>query len=533
MTTSLLRNFSTLTVAALVMVTSAVLAAPPANDNFANAQVYTGAFLTADTSMATAETGEPDAYYGAGNPSPIRSVWWKFTPTVSGFYQLETTGSTFDTVMSLYSGSSLATLVLMASNDDSLSFNTSLVVAYLAKGTTYRVQVDSYTSAFGTAKLAIKCLRYFPALTFQGSHVFTNVVYRTNEVGVFSCTLTNAGGVTGKMLLGGKSYPFSSAMGTAGTFSVNVARPGYVPVNLAVNSGSVSTTLSDGVPCTITNSLFVTATEGTSNNTYNAYPAGAGDGSLKALFPAVAPWSTTNPCPRAGRHNMSTTAIPNAGNSVASLTISTTGTCTGAGNLGDGTSFTFAVPLLNTNGVVSSIGNVGAFCFASSIYSSTGVFAGGGVFDGSINPSRFSGAAFWIRQPSKPGVALFPQGIYNGLTVYGSRYTAPPANTRIDAAFDPAGTCTFQAFSVTYPTFSQGATLSTLNKFSYSAPNANLVNLTLTTSSGTITGSAKFTGAPAASAVKAIFINHPGLGSNGFYGYVPGPTQYGSVTVQP
>jgi hypothetical protein len=54
MTTSKLRNFFTLTVAALAMVTSAVFAAPPANDNFANAQVYTGAFLTADTSMATA-----------------------------------------------------------------------------------------------------------------------------------------------------------------------------------------------------------------------------------------------------------------------------------------------------------------------------------------------------------------------------------------------------------------------------------------------------------------------------------------------
>jgi hypothetical protein len=95
------------------------------------------------------------------------------------------------------------------------------------------------------------------------------------------------------------------------------------------------------------------------------------------------------------------------------------------------------------------------------------------------------------------------------------------------------GTCTFTATNASLPSVTQGATLSTLNKFSYSAPNANLVSLTLTTSTGIITGSTKFTGATAASAVKAIFISHPLLGANGFYGYVPGTTGYGAVTVNP
>lgn len=85
----------------------------PPNDNFAEAIALSGAAgtRTGDTTNgATGEHGE----VGASNAS----VWYSWQPPADGDYKLSTHGSTFDSLLAVYTGTSLETLHRIAFNDD-------------------------------------------------------------------------------------------------------------------------------------------------------------------------------------------------------------------------------------------------------------------------------------------------------------------------------------------------------------------------------------------------------------------------------
>jgi hypothetical protein len=81
---------------------------PPANDNFANGLVVTGSSTSAGGTnvLATKETGEPDHEGNTGG----KSVWWNWTAPASGEVVINTNGSNFDTLLGVYTGSSVSTL---------------------------------------------------------------------------------------------------------------------------------------------------------------------------------------------------------------------------------------------------------------------------------------------------------------------------------------------------------------------------------------------------------------------------------------
>src|SRR5690349_24370097 len=91
-------------------------AAAPANDNFINALELTGTEATASGSNvgATKEIGEPNHGSNAGGSS----VWWKWTAAADGSVIVQTAGSSFDTLLGAYSGSTIGSLNAVASNDD-------------------------------------------------------------------------------------------------------------------------------------------------------------------------------------------------------------------------------------------------------------------------------------------------------------------------------------------------------------------------------------------------------------------------------
>lgn len=124
----------------------------PANDNFAAAQMLNAdsGRLTADNANATKETGEPDH---AGNPGG-KSVWWSWTPSASGLASIDTHGSDFDTLLAVYTGTSVEALTQVAANDnDGSTGNTSGVTFTAQQGTTYMIAVDGYNGAFGSIDL--------------------------------------------------------------------------------------------------------------------------------------------------------------------------------------------------------------------------------------------------------------------------------------------------------------------------------------------------------------------------------------------
>ncbi|HEX2746773.1 MAG TPA: lysyl oxidase family protein [Verrucomicrobiales bacterium] len=114
--------------------------APVTNDNFASATLLTGrtGSVTGFNTGATAQADEPHA----GN-----SVWYRWTAPSAYPAFFKTTGSSFDTVVTVYTGSALTALTQVATNDNDASAVTSRVEFPAAAGTTYRIQVKGATAA--------------------------------------------------------------------------------------------------------------------------------------------------------------------------------------------------------------------------------------------------------------------------------------------------------------------------------------------------------------------------------------------------
>ena len=125
----------------------------PANDNFVNAITLSGSLNTAIVTnrLATKETGEPNH---AGNRGGA-SVWWRWTAPQTGAVKVTTDGSTFDTTLGVYTGSTVANLNHVASDDDSGVGANSALGFTATVGTTYRIAVDGYSGETGDVQLNI------------------------------------------------------------------------------------------------------------------------------------------------------------------------------------------------------------------------------------------------------------------------------------------------------------------------------------------------------------------------------------------
>lgn len=115
---------------------------PPSNDNFADAEtIVFGSTVNASNVDATKEVGEPDH---AGVTSDA-SIWWKFTAAGQSEVFITTEGTpVVDTVLAVYTGSSVDALTEVVSNDDAGPGGISEVTFFADNGVTYHVAVDTY-----------------------------------------------------------------------------------------------------------------------------------------------------------------------------------------------------------------------------------------------------------------------------------------------------------------------------------------------------------------------------------------------------
>jgi hypothetical protein len=121
-----------------------------ANDMFANAQaVAKGTSINGSNVGATKEPGEPAHAGNAGG----RSIWFQWTATANGAVTFSTAGSSFDTTLGVYRGTSVAALSRVASNDDYMGL-TSRVTFRATAGVTYMIAVDGYNAASGSVSLS-------------------------------------------------------------------------------------------------------------------------------------------------------------------------------------------------------------------------------------------------------------------------------------------------------------------------------------------------------------------------------------------
>lgn len=128
----------------------------PANNVFANAQPinavpYGGSQTTAG---ANVEAGEQSPCGVAG-----ATVWYKWLAPGSGSVTLDTFNSAFDTVLAVYTGSTLTTLTNVGCNDNSDGTTQSKVVFAATVGTTYYVQAGGNLGAAGLLQLNLQCVQ--------------------------------------------------------------------------------------------------------------------------------------------------------------------------------------------------------------------------------------------------------------------------------------------------------------------------------------------------------------------------------------
>src|ERR1017187_1005458 len=127
--------------------------AAPANDSFASAAVITGiSGATFGSSMgATKEPGEPIHAGNAGGAS----VWFRWVAPANGTVTFNTEGSSFDTLLGVYIGTSVSALSPVAYNDDVQypADLTSAVTFDAVSGTEYRIAVDGYGGLAGNYTL--------------------------------------------------------------------------------------------------------------------------------------------------------------------------------------------------------------------------------------------------------------------------------------------------------------------------------------------------------------------------------------------
>ena len=159
------------------------------NDDFEDAAVLSGKSGSASSSNtnATHQVGEPFLHDIGAWDFRTNTLWWAWTAPMDGVVQFNTEGSVpgwdpddeFDSVMAVYTGSSLSSLTEVAFNDDInsasnvASSNQFAVVA----GTTYRIQVaGKYSGDVGAIRLNWSYTHFLVTLDPNGGTISTNAV---------------------------------------------------------------------------------------------------------------------------------------------------------------------------------------------------------------------------------------------------------------------------------------------------------------------------------------------------------------------
>lgn len=129
--------------------------AQPVNDLFVHRTAITSTnfLVTGNNLGATMENGEPNH----ANVTGGASVWWSWTAPAVGSATVSTAGSTFDTLLGVYVGTSVSSLTRIASNDDAPDTGdfTSQVTFDVLAGKTYQIAVDGFHGAEGQVTLSL------------------------------------------------------------------------------------------------------------------------------------------------------------------------------------------------------------------------------------------------------------------------------------------------------------------------------------------------------------------------------------------
>ena len=351
----------------------------PANDAFASAVATSTATwtLTGNNTDGTSETGEP-AHAGS---AAAKSVWWTFTAPISGTCTVRTLGSTFDTVLAVYTGTSVGALRAVVSNDNSSSTVLDSTVSFAAVGgTIYQIAVDGKSGTSGAIQLSASLLAgVAPANdNFAAATVLTGTTFSVSGSNIGATLQTGEPKHAGTT--GGKSVWWSWTAPSTGTFTLATTGSSFdttlaIYTGSAVNSLAVLKSNDDQSSRLRTSKVVVSVVSGTTYRiAVDGYRAAAGaitlSGSLVAKVVLAAPTKVAAIRDTAGRIAISWSAV--AGSSSYEVTL-TSGTTTYASGQASGTSvktvgtFPKTLPFVAKVRALSEVGESGPWCVESAV----------------------------------------------------------------------------------------------------------------------------------------------------------------------
>ncbi|MEA2621125.1 MAG: hypothetical protein QOH61_35 [Chloroflexota bacterium] len=201
---SLRRTALAATAIVALVAPTAVSAAPPGNDDFANATVINYAALPYSTSLnpsgATDEGAEHEQYCGESHDS----LWWRFAPTQTGVFRADTIGSDFSTQLDVFRGTTLAGLADVDCNYDintddpdqytsRLTFKANAGSRYYIRATTEGVNENPNVLVLHLRKTKALAnddyanAKTIPSLPFETDAVNINATSQSNEPRVNQC----------------------------------------------------------------------------------------------------------------------------------------------------------------------------------------------------------------------------------------------------------------------------------------------------------------------------------------------------------
>lgn len=240
--------------------------AAPVNDNFANATLQTGsAWIANGTNVdASREDAGGEPITTLNEVLANSTVWWKWTAPATGRYRVSLAGSSFDSVLGIYTGSALNALTRVAQDQSSGWGGTGAVFLNATNGTQYFFQVDGNVFNEGSVQLSMA-----PAVA-PPNDAFANRLVLSGAVVTASGTVTAATAEGGEPAIGnagnnGHSVWYEWTAPSSGKALIRVTAPRFQPA-WGLYTGTVVGSLS---PFVSAGSGAPSATEFTTQTTVN------------------------------------------------------------------------------------------------------------------------------------------------------------------------------------------------------------------------------------------------------------------------
>ena len=202
----------------------------PFNDDFAQRSRLAGNNFSV-RNVSTGATSETEPAVAGLNGSA--SLWWEWTPTQSATVRISTAGSSFDTLLGVFSGSTLDGLAPVAANDDDAGLPTSRLEFAAEAGRSYQIIVAGKNGGAGLVLLDIGAIA--PNDSFASAQIIagrSTVIDSANAQASLEPGEPRILGFTG-----GKSLWYRWTAPATGRFQAALRSDGFDPL-LAVYTGS-------------------------------------------------------------------------------------------------------------------------------------------------------------------------------------------------------------------------------------------------------------------------------------------------------